>query len=128
MMEELSGPAVTRLAERAEVERAAIARRLRRDATDAERRLWLRLRDRGLGAKFRRQQVLGRFVVDFACLEHRLVVELDGGQHAESAADRGRDAWLATQGFRVLRFWNPEVMANIDGVLAVIQDALAQPR
>lgn len=127
MMEELSGAAAT-LVDGAEVERAAIARRLRCDATDAERRLWLRLRDRGLGAKFRRQQVLGRFVVDFACLDRRLVVELDGGQHAESAADRARDAWLATQGFRVLRFWNPEVMANIDGVLAVVQDALAEPR
>jgi len=98
------------------------ARRLRRRLTDAERALWRNLRDRQLdGHKFRRQHPLGRFVVDFVCLEERLVVELDGGQHAlRKNADTARTAWLNREGYRVLRFWNNEVLRNTDGVLAEI--------
>jgi very-short-patch-repair endonuclease len=98
------------------------ARRLRATMTDAEQRLWYHLRGRRfLGAKFRRQMPLGRYVVDFVCLEQRLVLELDGGQHADrTGADQDRDAWLRARGFRVLRFWNNEVMEDLPGVLARI--------
>ena len=94
--------------------------------TDAERRLWWRLRNRQLGgAYFRRQQPIGRYIVDFVCLDRRVVVELDGGQHADNAdADKDRDRWLEAQGFTVLRFWNPEVMSNLDGVLATVHAAV----
>src|SRR3546814_3816191 len=89
------------------------ARRLRRDKTTVEQRLWAGLRDRQLdGYKFRRQLPRGAFVADFACLECKLVVELDGGQHAEpiqSEDDRKRSAWLQAEGYRVIRFWNHEV-------------------
>jgi very-short-patch-repair endonuclease len=88
--------------------------------TDAERLLWSRLRRRFLGTKFRRQLPVGRFIVDFACLGSNLVIEVDGGQHLESAADEARDRWLAENGFRVLRFWNHEVLGNLDGVLQTI--------
>jgi len=101
------------------------ARRLRRNMTDAERRLWSRLRDHQLGVHFRRQEPMERYVLDFVCLSARLVVEVDGGQHAECAADQARDAWLREQGFRVMRFWNNEVMENTDGALETIMSALA---
>ena len=100
------------------------ARRLRRNMTDAERRLWYRLRDHQLGAHFRRQEPMERYVLDFVCFATKLVVEVDGGQHAESAADPVRDAFLRAKGFRVLRFWNNEVMENIEGVLETIAGAL----
>ena len=98
------------------------ARMLRRDLTDAERKLWYGLRDRRLkGRKFRRQYAIGRYVVDFVCLEEMLVVEVDGGQHADAAAeDAVRSNWLEGQSFRVLRFWNNDVLKNIDGVLTQI--------
>ena len=104
------------------------ARALRRDLTDAERLIWCRLRNRGLyGHKFRRQHPVGPYVVDFVCIEERLVVEIDGGQHAEQAArDEMRSVFLKAKGYRVLRFWNNEVMANIEGVLAAIAAALGQ--
>ena len=94
-----------------------LARDLRQQMTDAERFLWSRLRRRFLGAKFRRQVPLGPFIVDFACMRRKLVIEVDGGQHLESSADAARDRWLAENGFRVLRFWNHEVLQNLDGVL-----------
>jgi primosomal protein N' (replication factor Y) len=95
--------------------------------TDAERRLWSALRGRRLrGYKFRRQHPLGPFVADFACIEHRLVVEADGGQHAESPDDERRTAWLERRGWRVLRFWNTDILTNIDGVQDVILRALAR--
>jgi very-short-patch-repair endonuclease len=98
------------------------ARGMRREPTEAEKRLWRLLRDRRLGKfKFRRQETLGRYIVDFVCLERKLIVELDGSQHAESAYDAQRDAWLTAHGFTVLRFWNNEVMTNPPGV----QHALA---
>jgi very-short-patch-repair endonuclease len=102
------------------------ARALRHNATDAERIIWLLLRDRRLGGlKFRRQVPIGPFVVDFASVEHRLVVELDGGQHADSLADARRDAFLAREGWRVLRFWNNDVMQNREGVLERILEVAA---
>ncbi|MEE8187916.1 MAG: endonuclease domain-containing protein [Kiloniellales bacterium] len=102
------------------------SRRLRRDATQAEKLLWSRLRDRQLGgAKFRRQNPLGPYVVDFFCLKLGLVIELDGGQHAVQAErDQRRDRWLESEGYRVLRFWNHEVMGNIDGVLQRILESV----
>ncbi|MFZ1991330.1 MAG: DUF559 domain-containing protein [Alphaproteobacteria bacterium] len=102
-----------------------IARRLRRDATDVEVKLWKHLRSRQLeGAKFRRQVSIDRFVVDFCCLEAKLVVELDGSQHADNPADAARTQSLEQLGFRVLRFWNHEVNENLDGVLETIRLAL----
>ena len=101
-------------------------RRLRRDQTTAEQRLWTRLRDRQLaGHKFRRQVPLGRFIVDLACYDARLIVEIDGGQHADQQEDdAARAAWLESRGFRVLRFWNHEVLENMEGVLAQIAEVL----
>jgi very-short-patch-repair endonuclease len=106
------------------------ARRPRRDQTDAERELWFQLRDRRLeGWKFRRQAPVDRFVVDFICAEARLIVELDGGQHAEHAqADAERTAALKSFGYLVLRFWNNDVLANMTGVLETIVDSLKQSR
>jgi very-short-patch-repair endonuclease len=101
------------------------AKRLRRDQTEAERKLWSALRGRRLGAwKFKRQEQIGNYIVDFVCFGARLIVEADGSQHAESAADERRDAWLNAQGFRVLRFWNNEILTNFDGVLTAISAAL----
>ena len=102
------------------------ARALRANQTEAESRLWQRLRDRQLaGVKFRRQAPVGPYIADFICLAAKLIVEIDGGQHAESAeADAARTAWLEGQGFRVLRFWNNDAMANTDGVLEEILAAL----
>ena len=98
---------------------------LRTNMTDAERRLWAALRGRRLrGFKFRRQHRLGPFIADFVCVEHRLVIEADGGQHAESTGDARRTAWLEARGWRVLRFWNNDVLGNIDGVLMEMQSAL----
>ena len=105
------------------------ARALRRNATDAEQAMWRLLRDRRLeGVKFRRQVPIGPFVADFASVARRLVVELDGGQHAESASDKGRDTYLASEGWRVLRFWNNDVIRNRHGVLENIAQAAALTR
>ncbi len=95
--------------------------------TDTERRLWRRLRMRDLaGYKFRRQRPIGPYVVDFVCLTRGLIVEVDGGQHAErTEADSRRTAYLIARGFRVLRFWNNEVSANLDGVCEQIVRALS---
>jgi len=94
--------------------------------TDAEKALWFEVRNRRLGGfKFRSQWSLGPFVADFCCLSAKLVVEVDGGQHDE-VADAPRSAWLNAQGFRVLRFWNNEVLTNMDGVLQVILAALEE--
>ena len=102
--------------------RTATARKLRRDQTDAERTLWFRLRDRRLcGMKFRRQVPIDRYVVDFCCESARLIVEVDGGQHAgRSEEDKTRTGALEARGYLVLRFWNNEVLQNMDGVLEVI--------
>ena len=104
----------------------ATARRLRRDQTDVERKLWFRLRDRRLdGWKFRRQVTIGPYIADFCCESARLIIELDGGQHAErSAADAKRTTALEAQGYLVLRFWNNDVLQNMDGVLESILETL----
>lgn len=95
--------------------------------TDAERKLWLALRDRRLaGFKFRRQVPVGPFIVDFLCYDARLVIEVDGGQHAEFTRDARRDQWLAANDFRVLRFWNNDVLTNIEGVLTLLLDSLGR--
>ncbi len=107
------------------------ARNLRRNQTTAEQKLWSRLRDRQLGGhKFRRQVSRGAFVVDFACLRKKLIVELDGGQHGDPkqrARDQARSAWLEGEGYRILRFWNNDVLTNMNGVLKAISQALGGP-
>ena len=101
------------------------ARTLRRRSTRAEFVLWRHLRDRHLaGFKFVRQEPIGPYFGDFVCRERHLVVEVDGGQHAESRSDQVRDAYLASEGYRVLRFWNSDVLSNIDGVLQTILASL----
>jgi very-short-patch-repair endonuclease len=103
------------------------ARRLRRQQTDAERLLWFRLRDRRLnGWKFGRQFPVDRYIVDFFCADAHLIVELDGGQHAvRTNADATRTKILEAMGYFVLRFWNTDVIRNMDGVLEEILTALA---
>lgn len=105
------------------------ARNLRRNHTDAEARLWYYMRGRRLaGYKFRRQHPIGPYIVDFVCLERRLVVELDGGQHAEQRSrDDKRTNSLRSRGFQVLRFWDNDVLRDTDPVLSTIMDALAAP-
>ena len=105
------------------------AKALRQRQTDAEGLLWHYLRKKQLGGyKFRRQQPIGPYIVDFACMPEKLLVELDGGQHAERAAhDERRDAFLRSKGFRVLRFWNNEVFENCFGVLERVYEALPNP-
>lgn len=102
------------------------AKRLRHDSTDAERLIWSRLRAHRLaGFKFNRQAPIGPYIVDFACFEEKLVIELDGGQHGEAVErDKQRDEWLSCQGFRVLRFWNNEVLGNLEGVLTRVLEVL----
>jgi len=99
-----------------------IARQLRRDATDVERILWRALRERIVPWRFRRQHPIGRRIADFACPARKLVIELDGGQHADRMfADEQRSAELARYGYRVIRSWNSEILDNLDGVLEAIR-------
>ena len=94
------------------------ARHLRREMTDAERKLWQVLRAHRFGdAGFRRQAPLGPNIADFVCHARKLVIEVDGGQHSGSARDARRDEWMAGEGYRVLRFWNNEVLGNLEGVV-----------
>jgi len=106
-----------------------LARGLRRRQTDSERVLWWQLRDRQLHhAKFRRQHPIGPYIVDFCCPEHGLVVELDGGHHAAQVqADARRTAFLRQRGYRVLRFWDHDVLGNREAVLQAIEQALIPP-
>ena len=97
---------------------------MRKRASDVENSLWCHLKGKQIeGIKFGRQQPIGDHIVDFATFEKRLVIELEGGQHAEEEKDKDmrRDAWLNSQGFRVLRFWNNEVLLNLEGVLETIR-------
>jgi very-short-patch-repair endonuclease len=90
---------------------------MRREPTEAERKLWHLLRDRRFsGFKFRRQVQIGPYIVDFACSAKRLIVEADGGQHAENGYDERRDAWLKAQGFRIRRLWNHQIIHHLDEV------------
>ena len=99
------------------------ARNLRTASTDAERRLWYRLRDRRLGGfKFRRQVTIGPFIADFACIEAKLIVEADGGQHG-SPNDQRRTQYLQSFGWKVLRFWNNDILQQMNAVLEAILSA-----
>ena len=101
------------------------AQQLRTALTNAERKLWSRLRQRQLGYAFRRQHPIPPYTVDFACIARRLVIEADGGQHAESKSDMRRDRFLRRRGWTVLRFWNNDILQNLDGVLEIIVTRLA---
>jgi very-short-patch-repair endonuclease len=101
------------------------AKALRKQMTDAEQRLWYFLRARRFrGFKFKRQMPIGSYIVDFVSFTYRIIIEVDGGQHADNAGDRARDRWLASQGFAVLRFWNNDVLKSTTGVLEEIGRAL----
>ena len=103
--------------------KTAIARRLRRDSTNVEMRLWQKLRNRQLGADFRRQHPAGQFVLDFYCPSLGLAIELDGGQHMgvqHEARDQQRDRWLSERGVTMIRFWNSDITQNLNGVLEAI--------
>ena len=106
----------------------AFARSLRKNPTKAERKLWRLLRQKQLaGFRFRRQQPIGPYIADFFCAPAKLIVELDGGQHSvddRAAYDRARTRWLASRGYRVLRFWNMDVFKHADSVLEGIEIAL----
>jgi very-short-patch-repair endonuclease len=104
-------------------DKVSFARRLRRNQSDAERVLWFRVRDRRLnGLKFKRQVPIDKYIVDFCCAEARLIIELDGGQHA-ARDETNRTAILEAMGYLVLRFWNNDVLQNTDGVLEEILNA-----
>ncbi len=108
--------------------RTGIARKLRKQSTDTEQHLWRHLRNRQFeGFKFRRQQPIGKYVVDFANLEKKVVIELDGGQHNSEPADQVRDEWLRAEGYRVLRFWDHQIFNHLEGVLETIRNALLTP-
>lgn len=104
------------------------ARELRRNQTDAEKKLWSILRRDALGHSFRRQHPIGPYVVDFVCLSRGLVIEADGGQHHEEQAvyDAARTAWLEARGYNVLRFWSNDILGNIEGVCDVIRRKLTE--
>ncbi|WP_226019328.1 endonuclease domain-containing protein [Novosphingobium sp. FKTRR1] len=97
-----------------------LARKLRKDPTEAEKRLWSRLRGEQLGVRFTRQYLIGSAIVDFACRSLKLAVELDGGQHDDSSTDEARTRIIEAHGYNVIRFWNNDVLANTDGVLTAL--------
>lgn len=107
----------------------ALGKALRKRPTDAERLLWKQLRLKQMeGFKFRSQQPIDHYIVDFVCFEKRIIVEVDGGQHAiQKENDTIRDTYLRQQGFRVLRFWNNDVMQNLNGVLDIIRENCLSP-
>ena len=103
------------------------ARMLRCSSTEAEKFFWSKVRRKQLGYKFVRQYVLlNKFIVDFVCLDKKLVVELDGGQHCESLDDKVRDSELTAAGYKILRFWNNELFQNWEGCYQRIMDSLAE--
>ncbi len=109
------------------MEQLEFAKQLRHQMTESETRLWRHLRaHRMAGGKFKRQQPIGPYVVDFVHFGARLIVEADGGQHNGAPRDSRRDAWLRAQGFKVMRFWNNEIMINLEGVLASVMAELAK--
>lgn len=102
------------------------AKELRHNLTPAERKLWGALRNDQLGVSFRRQHAIGPYVVDFCCIKKKLIIELDGGQHLEQQAyDNERTQFLQARGYRVLRFWNKDVLSDMNSVMKVILDALS---
>ncbi len=88
------------------------ARELRNNLPEAEKQIWYVMRQKNFGVKFRRQAIIGRYIVDFVCFEKRLIIEIDGGQHVENKSDKVRDQWFRGQGFTMLRFWNDDVLIN----------------
>jgi very-short-patch-repair endonuclease len=110
-------------------ELTTLSRGLRKRSTDTETYLWRHLRDRRLDDfKFRRQQPMGSYIVDFVNFERKVVIELDGGQHATNISyDNMRDEWLKNEGYKALRFWDNEVFNNLEGVLETIRRALLTP-
>jgi len=106
----------------------AIAQKLRNNSTDTEKYLWKYLRGRQLEEfKFRRQHPIGKYIVDFINLERKIIIEVDGGQHSENKKDKLRDKWLTEKGYEVLRFWDNEVLTNIEGVIESIRNKLYSP-
>lgn len=107
------------------------ARELRKNATEAEKRMWWALRENFRGAKFRRQVPIGPYYADFFSFSAKLVIEVDGGQHGEAQdceaqnSDANRTAFLESQGLRVIRFWNNDVLSNIEGVITIISESLS---
>ena len=100
---------------------------LRANMTLAERKLWAILRAHGLGCRFIRQYIFdNKYIVDFYCPQKKLIIELDGGQHCDNIQDKIRDEYLAQRGCRILRFWNNEILSNIDGCLALIKEKLEE--
>jgi BirA family biotin operon repressor/biotin-[acetyl-CoA-carboxylase] ligase len=115
--------------EQSTMDLTANARTLRKTMTLPERLPEQALRQRVLGVKFRRQMPIGPYIPDFVCCERGLVIEVDGGQHLACARDLERDAWLRSQGFEVLRFWNTDILQNLEGTLVCIETELrARPR
>jgi very-short-patch-repair endonuclease len=109
------------------MEQREFSRYLRLRMTESEIKLWRHLRAHRLsGEKFRRQQAIGPYVVDFVHFGARLIIEADGGQHGEAPHDARRDAWLREQGFMVMRFWNNEIMSNLDGMLVSVMAAVTE--
>src|ERR1700738_955791 len=112
---------------RGKIGNTLISRKLRANQTDAETTLWNHIRNRQIsGDKFVRQEPIGRYICDFVCREKLIVIEVDGGQHAESIRDEVRDRYLRVQGYRVMRFWNNDVLSNIEGVRSVIDGELRE--
>ena len=98
---------------------------MRANPTDAERKIWYLLRHRRLGERWRRQEIIDDlYIVDFICFEYRLIIEADGSQHSDNKQDETRDAYLKAQGFTVLRFWNSDILTNIEGVGEALLDAI----
>jgi very-short-patch-repair endonuclease len=122
------GPRTTPMEHQASRSARDNAKALRTGMTDAERRLWSRLRGQQLGVKFRRQHPIGSYILDFACLAPKIAIEVDGSQHLDQVDhDQRRTAWLAAQGFQVLRFWANEVLSETDAVVSRVLDSLAMP-
>lgn len=116
-MQSLNGPKFTHDYPKTHI---AHARRMRKSPTDAERKLWGLLKTEPF--RWRRQQPVGKYIVDFYCAAKKVIVEVDGGQHCGSPLDQERDAWLSEQGYQVIRFWNNDVQKNFDGVASVIRE------
>jgi very-short-patch-repair endonuclease len=115
------------MAMRGKIDNILVSRKLRANQTDAETKLWNRIRNRQINEdKFVRQEPIGRYICDFVCREKLIVIEVDGGQHSESVRDEVRDRYLSAQGYRVMRFWNNDVLSNIEGVLTVIDEELRE--